>query len=239
MYWRWRASAGPLRRRCASRIASSSASRQLQVLLQLAQLRRPHPRQADAELLQRFGLALARRAARALEGRIAAAPAGRQRRPTLAARCARSRLLKRLPSRPGPAARCYNRRRNHGTGQGALPRTRAATRNSGMQQQVCRKAGRCLADQRTQGRWSPARSTEAQSSGASQAEADASLQRGLTVTVRLGEVETIEYHRDRGLVGHGVFRQGQGLGQHRGSAPVGRARDGGEGRGDRAAHGGG
>jgi PmbA protein len=40
---------------------------------------------------------------------------------------------------------------------------------------------------------------EAHSSGASQAEADASLQRGLTVTVRLGEVETLEYHRDRGL----------------------------------------
>lgn len=40
---------------------------------------------------------------------------------------------------------------------------------------------------------------EAQSAGASQAEADASLQRGLTVTVRLGEVDTIEYHRDRGL----------------------------------------
>ncbi|HEY6453282.1 MAG TPA: metalloprotease PmbA [Steroidobacteraceae bacterium] len=35
--------------------------------------------------------------------------------------------------------------------------------------------------------------------GASQAEADASLQRGLTATVRLGEVDTIEYHRDRGL----------------------------------------
>jgi PmbA protein len=41
--------------------------------------------------------------------------------------------------------------------------------------------------------------SEAHSSGASQAEADASLQRGLTVTVRLGEVETIEYHRNRGL----------------------------------------
>src|SRR3984957_14588277 len=40
---------------------------------------------------------------------------------------------------------------------------------------------------------------EAQASGASQAEADVSLQRGLTVTVRLGEVDTIEYHRDRGL----------------------------------------
>ena len=41
--------------------------------------------------------------------------------------------------------------------------------------------------------------SEARASGASHAEADASLQRGLTVTVRLGEVDTIEYHRDRGL----------------------------------------
>jgi PmbA protein len=41
--------------------------------------------------------------------------------------------------------------------------------------------------------------SEAQRNGAGQAEADASLQRGLTVTVRLGEVETIEYHRNRGL----------------------------------------
>jgi len=40
---------------------------------------------------------------------------------------------------------------------------------------------------------------EAQSSGASQADADASLQRGLTATVRLGEIDTLEYHRDRGL----------------------------------------
>ncbi len=40
---------------------------------------------------------------------------------------------------------------------------------------------------------------EAEATGASQAEADASLQRGLSVTVRLGEVETIEYQRDRGL----------------------------------------
>jgi PmbA protein len=39
----------------------------------------------------------------------------------------------------------------------------------------------------------------ARASGASHAEADASLQRGLTATVRLGEVDTIEYHRDRGL----------------------------------------
>jgi PmbA protein len=40
---------------------------------------------------------------------------------------------------------------------------------------------------------------EAGSAGASQAEADASLQQGLNVTVRLGEVETIEYQRDRAL----------------------------------------
>ena len=40
---------------------------------------------------------------------------------------------------------------------------------------------------------------QARAAGSSHAEADASLQRGLTVTVRLGEVETIEYHRDRGL----------------------------------------
>jgi len=40
---------------------------------------------------------------------------------------------------------------------------------------------------------------EAKTGGASQAEADASLQRGLSVTVRLGEVETIEFHRDKGL----------------------------------------
>jgi PmbA protein len=39
----------------------------------------------------------------------------------------------------------------------------------------------------------------ARASGASDAEAAASLQRGLSVTVRLGEVDTIEYHRDRGL----------------------------------------
>ena len=40
---------------------------------------------------------------------------------------------------------------------------------------------------------------EARQQGATQAEADASLNRGLTVTVRLGEVETVEYQRDRGL----------------------------------------
>lgn len=41
--------------------------------------------------------------------------------------------------------------------------------------------------------------TEAQRRGATQCEADASLQKGLTATVRLGEVDTIEYQRDRGL----------------------------------------
>jgi PmbA protein len=40
---------------------------------------------------------------------------------------------------------------------------------------------------------------EARVAGASQAEADVSLQQGLNVTVRLGEVETIEYQRDRAL----------------------------------------
>lgn len=40
---------------------------------------------------------------------------------------------------------------------------------------------------------------EARRAGATQAEADVSLQKGLNVTVRLGEVETIEYQRDRGL----------------------------------------
>lgn len=40
---------------------------------------------------------------------------------------------------------------------------------------------------------------EARRCGASQAEADASLSKGLSVTVRLGEVETVEYQRDRAL----------------------------------------
>ncbi|MCC6172528.1 MAG: metalloprotease PmbA [Gammaproteobacteria bacterium] len=40
---------------------------------------------------------------------------------------------------------------------------------------------------------------EAHRRGAIQAEADASLQKGLNATVRLGEVETVEYQRDRGL----------------------------------------
>ncbi|MGB8693256.1 MAG: metalloprotease PmbA [Steroidobacteraceae bacterium] len=40
---------------------------------------------------------------------------------------------------------------------------------------------------------------QARTAGASQADADASLQKGLSVTVRLGNVDTIEYHRDRGM----------------------------------------
>jgi PmbA protein len=39
----------------------------------------------------------------------------------------------------------------------------------------------------------------ARSAGASAADADASVQKGLTVTVRMGEVDTIEYHRDRAM----------------------------------------
>ncbi len=40
---------------------------------------------------------------------------------------------------------------------------------------------------------------EARAQGASQAEAGVSMEAGLTLTVRLGEVETLEYQRDRGL----------------------------------------
>src|SRR5512134_1023343 len=40
---------------------------------------------------------------------------------------------------------------------------------------------------------------QAKALGASQAEADVSLQKGLTTTVRLGEVENVEYQRDRGM----------------------------------------
>jgi PmbA protein len=40
---------------------------------------------------------------------------------------------------------------------------------------------------------------EARACGATQSEADISLQQGLNVTVRLGEIETIEYQRDRAL----------------------------------------
>ncbi|HWS03828.1 MAG TPA: DNA gyrase modulator, partial [Gammaproteobacteria bacterium] len=40
---------------------------------------------------------------------------------------------------------------------------------------------------------------EAKRLGASASEAGVSLEAGLSVTVRLGEVETLEYHRDRGV----------------------------------------
>jgi PmbA protein len=40
---------------------------------------------------------------------------------------------------------------------------------------------------------------EARRQGATQCEADASVSRGLSVNVRLGEVDTVEYQRDRGL----------------------------------------
>lgn len=52
----------------------------------------------------------------------------------------------------------------------------------------------------------------ARRAGASQAEADASLQKGLNATVRMGEVDTVEYQRDRG-VGVTVY-----FGQRKGSA---------------------
>jgi PmbA protein len=54
--------------------------------------------------------------------------------------------------------------------------------------------------------------SEARARGATQCEADASLQRGLTATVRLGEVDTVEYQRDRGL-GVTVY-----IGKRKGSA---------------------
>ena len=53
---------------------------------------------------------------------------------------------------------------------------------------------------------------EAKRRGASQAEVDASMNRGLSTTVRLGEVDTVEYQRDRG-VGVTVY-----FGKRKGSA---------------------
>ncbi len=53
---------------------------------------------------------------------------------------------------------------------------------------------------------------QARALGATQSEADVSLQKGLTTTVRLGEVETVEYQRDRGM-GITVY-----FGQRKGSA---------------------
>lgn len=53
---------------------------------------------------------------------------------------------------------------------------------------------------------------EAKQRGASQAEVDASMNRGLSTTVRFGEVDTVEYQRDRG-VGVTVY-----FGKRKGSA---------------------
>src|SRR6201981_2176421 len=53
---------------------------------------------------------------------------------------------------------------------------------------------------------------EARRQGATQCEADASVSQGLSVSVRLGEVDTVEYQRDRGL-GVTVY-----FGQRKGSA---------------------
>ena len=47
---------------------------------------------------------------------------------------------------------------------------------------------------------------EAKRQGASQCEADANVSKGLSVTVRLGEVDTIEYQRGSGAWGHSVLR---------------------------------
>jgi PmbA protein len=52
--------------------------------------------------------------------------------------------------------------------------------------------------------------SEARAAGATQAEADVSLQQGLNVTVRLGEVETVEYQRDRALGITVYFNQAKG-----------------------------
>src|SRR2546423_12214278 len=51
---------------------------------------------------------------------------------------------------------------------------------------------------------------EARRQGASQCEADASLAQGLSVSVRLGEVDTLEYQRDRGLGVTVYFGQSKG-----------------------------
>ena len=53
---------------------------------------------------------------------------------------------------------------------------------------------------------------EARRAGATHCEADVSVSQGLSVSVRLGEVDTVEYQRDRGL-GVTVY-----FGQRKGSA---------------------
>jgi PmbA protein len=59
----------------------------------------------------------------------------------------------------------------------------------------------------------------ARAAGAAHAEVEASRQTGLGVTVRLGEVETLEYQRDRGLSVTVYFQDGKGL--RKGSASTG------------------
>ena len=75
---------------------------------------------------------------------------------------------------------------------------------------------------------------EARAAGASQAEADASLQRGLTAdgAPRRGRHDRVSPRSRPG--GHRLHRPGEGLGQHRGPAFRGGARDGAQGLRDRA-----
>ena len=61
---------------------------------------------------------------------------------------------------------------------------------------------------------------EAARQGATQCEADASVSRGLSVSVRLGEVDTVEYQRDRGLAVTVYFGQRKGSAS---TADLGRA----------------
>src|SRR5262249_62436940 len=51
---------------------------------------------------------------------------------------------------------------------------------------------------------------EARRAGATQCEADVSVSQGLSVSVRLGEVDTVEYQRGRGLGVTGDFGQRKG-----------------------------
>ena len=97
--------------------------RQAQMLLQLAQFRRPHPGQPDAQLLQRLGLALAMRAAGALQGLIVASGARLRGRRRGRGAEGRFSLIQGgfLQAGRGAAVHCYNRKRNDGTGRSALP----------------------------------------------------------------------------------------------------------------------
>jgi PmbA protein len=61
---------------------------------------------------------------------------------------------------------------------------------------------------------------EARRQGASQCEADASVSSGLSVSVRLGEVDTVEYQRDRGLALTVYFGKRKGSAS---TADIGRA----------------